>query len=74
MSQPKQNDSHTHKLVDRHTGQTVGYYTSKARARAARDRKDNEYGGYRYSVHAIERTPLNLAIEAVWNAVEADAN
>lgn len=40
-------------LIDRHTGKVVGKYRSVIRARRARDRKDNEYGGYRYHVRKM---------------------
>jgi len=37
-------------VVNSKTGRVVGTYSTKQRARAARDRKDNEYGAY---VHRI---------------------
>lgn len=43
---------HTHELVDSKTGAVVGTYSSAERARRARDRKDNEYGAYRYRVRS----------------------
>lgn len=42
-----------YEIYDRRTGETVrgrGPYTDKSRARLARDKLDNEYGGYRYGV------------------------
>lgn len=35
-------------VVDKETGKTVGTYSSMTRAITARDKKDNDYGGYRY--------------------------
>lgn len=37
-------------VINRKTGKIVGTYSSKQRARNARDKKDNEYGAY---VHAV---------------------
>ncbi len=37
-------------LVDNHTKKVVGTYTDRKRARRARDKRDNDYGAYRYSV------------------------
>lgn len=37
-------------LINTRTGLVVGTYSTKPRARTARDRKDNEYGAY---VHRI---------------------
>ena len=39
-------------VIDTKTKQVVGTYKTMAAARRAADRKDNEYGAYRYSVKA----------------------
>ncbi len=44
-------------VVDRKNGAVVGNYSSATRARKARDRKDNEYGGYRYAARRTEEQP-----------------
>lgn len=40
-------------VVNTRTGAIVGTYSTKQRARAAVDRKDNEYGGYAHSVREV---------------------
>lgn len=42
-----------YQVVDRQTQKIIGTYTSRNRARAVADRKDNEYGAYRYTVRKI---------------------
>jgi hypothetical protein len=42
------------KVVDRVTGEVVGEYLNRNTAGRAMDRKDNEYGAYRYKVVPIE--------------------
>lgn len=39
-------------VIDQHTGLVVGTYKTRQRARNVADRKDLEYGAYRYSVQA----------------------
>jgi hypothetical protein len=39
-------------VIDRQTGKVVGTYSTRVRASRARDKKDLEYGAYRYSVVA----------------------
>ena len=39
-------------VINRKTGQVVGTYSTKARARTAVDKKDNAYGAYIHSVRA----------------------
>ena len=51
----------TYETYDRKTGQKVGGpYTTRSRARAAVDRLDNKYGGYRYGYRPIAK--LNEAV------------
>lgn len=52
-----------YEVYDRQTKQRVGgpYATSK-RARGVRDKKDNEYGGYRYGVRPVGEAPLTEAV------------
>lgn len=46
-----------YELVDRHTGAVVGGpYKSKRVARIWQDKRDNEYGGYRYMVREVGGT------------------
>lgn len=45
------------KLIARHSGQVVGTYSTVKRARAAQDRKDNEYGCYNHSIRNMDGTP-----------------
>ena len=40
-------------VVDKQTGKTVGTYNSMSRANLARDKKDNEYGSYRYKTQPV---------------------
>ena len=40
----------SYQVLNSKTGQIVGTYNSKQRARNTRDRKDNEYGAY---VHRV---------------------
>jgi len=42
-----------YQVVNTRTGQIVGTYTSKNRARNTVDRKDNEYGAYVHSIKVI---------------------
>lgn len=48
-------EAHTHELVNAKTGKVVGKYSSVKRARTARDKKDNEYGGYAHQVREIKK-------------------
>tara|TARA_B100000287_G_scaffold285357_1_gene268978 strand:- start:996 stop:1130 length:135 start_codon:yes stop_codon:yes gene_type:complete len=41
------------KLIDKHTGKTVGTYVRSSTAHKKKNQKDNEYGGYRYTVKRI---------------------
>jgi len=43
-----------YELIDGQTGARVGTYQTLTRALRARDRRDNEYGAYRYHVRRIE--------------------
>ena len=45
-----------YRLIDRRTGALVASYATRAAARRARDRKDNAYGAYRYSVETLVLT------------------
>jgi len=38
------------KLIDKHTGETVGTYKLRSTAEKKKNAKDNEYGGYKFSV------------------------
>jgi hypothetical protein len=40
-------------VIDKQTGTVVGTYSTVKRARAARERKDLEYGAYRYMVREV---------------------
>lgn len=40
-------------IIDRQTGGIVGTAKTRARATASVNRRDNEYGGYRYYAKAI---------------------
>ena len=40
-------------VVDRQTGAVIGRFGCARRARAMQDRKDNEYGAYRYFVRRV---------------------
>ena len=42
-----------YEIVDRKTGAVVGRAKTLAGARRSVDRRDNEYGGYRYTHRAI---------------------
>jgi hypothetical protein len=56
-----------YEVYDRQTGKVVGGpYSSRSRARLAADKKDNEYGAYRYSIRpvpvlkeAVHKLPLS---------------
>lgn len=43
----------TYEIVDRQTGRVVGTARTHAGAIRSRDRRDNEYGAYRYFVRAV---------------------
>lgn len=50
-----------YEVYDRKTGERVGGpYTTASRARNVRDKKDNDYGGYRYGVRPAK--PLSEAV------------
>lgn len=40
-------------IIDKHTGAVVGSAKTRARANQSRDKRDNAYGAYRYSVKTI---------------------
>ena len=42
-------DKKPFEVIDRQTKKVVGYYSTMQKARAARDRKDLEYGACRYT-------------------------
>lgn len=44
-------------IIDRHTGRVVGKCKSLAAARRSIDKRDNEYGGYRYT-YTIVNEPI----------------
>ena len=44
------------KLIDKGTGKTVGTYKLKSTAIKKRNQKDNDYGGYRFSVQQARTT------------------
>ena len=41
-------------VIDQHTGGVVAKRKTRSSAIKLCDRKDNEYGAYRYSIHAVE--------------------
>jgi hypothetical protein len=43
-----------YQVIDRMTGEVMGTYSTRSRARARRERLDLEYGAYRYFVKFIE--------------------
>ncbi len=45
-----------YQVVVRTTGQVVGTYSTRKRASAAVDRKDNAYGGYAHAVREVQAT------------------
>ena len=47
-----------YQIIDSQTGLVVGTYSTAKRARAARDRKDLEYGAIRYAVRIAGAEPL----------------
>jgi hypothetical protein len=47
---------YTHEVYHGRTGEVVGKYTTFSGARAGRDRRDNDYGGYAYRVRAIPQS------------------
>lgn len=53
--------SYTHEVVDSRTGAVVGKYQGASNARRARDRKDNQFGAYRYRVREIGKPEVRLA-------------
>lgn len=55
MSDITYSDRPKYHVIDRHTGQSVGSYFNKTRARNEVDKRDNEYGGYKH--HLEERHP-----------------
>ena len=58
---PELSSTETYEVYDTKTGQKVGGpYTTTSRARAAVDRLDNKYGGYRYKYRPVAK--LNEAI------------
>ena len=44
------------KLIDKHTGETVGTYKLRSTAEKKKNAKDNEYGGYKFSVRKASVT------------------
>jgi len=44
------------KLIDKSTGSTVGTYKLKSTAIKKRNQKDNDYGGYNFSVQQARTT------------------
>lgn len=40
-------------LINNRTNQVVGTYSTKARARVARDKKDSAYGGYVHFIRVV---------------------
>tara|TARA_B100000212_G_scaffold81773_1_gene58698 strand:+ start:262 stop:429 length:168 start_codon:yes stop_codon:yes gene_type:complete len=44
------------KLIDTHTGNVVGTYQKSSTAHKKKNAKDNEYGGYRFSVRKASVT------------------
>lgn len=40
-------------IIDKHTGEIVGHAKTRHGATRAADRRDNEYGAYRYGVRAV---------------------
>ena len=43
-----------YQVIDFKTGQVMGIYVSRRRARAKADKLDLEYGAYRYFVRAVD--------------------
>ena len=57
-----------YEVYDRHTGQVVGGpYSSRVRAIRVVDRKDNEYGAYRYAYRPVGGNTLNVAEGNIWH-------
>jgi len=46
---------HTHEVIDKHTGKSVGKYRSSRKAHHAADKKDLQYGAIRYGVRPIKK-------------------
>tara|TARA_X000001036_G_scaffold385376_1_gene379881 strand:- start:56 stop:226 length:171 start_codon:yes stop_codon:yes gene_type:complete len=51
------------KLIDKHTGDVVGTYQKSSTAHKKKNAKDNEYGGYRFSVKKAEAKKSKLKIK-----------
>jgi hypothetical protein len=58
-------------LIDTHTHKIIGQYQSRNRANITRDKKDNEYGSYRYRVSHEDFVSDDL--KRVWSRVAAKA-
>lgn len=46
-------EAHTHEVIEKGSKKVVGKYKSAEAARRGRDKKDNAYGSYKYSVRKI---------------------
>lgn len=55
-----------YEVYDKKTGEVVaGPYSTRERARRVVDKKDNEYGAYRYGCRPIKTLPINEAIHTL---------
>ena len=43
-----------YQVFNRRTGEVIGTYASKQRARNTRDRKDSEYGAYAHAIREVQ--------------------
>lgn len=46
-----------YQIINRRTGQIIGTYANKTRARNVLDKKDNEYGAYAHAIVIINPQP-----------------
>lgn len=57
MSDIKHSERTKYHVINRKTGETVGSYFNKTRARNEVDKRDNEYGGYAHFIKEHKHTP-----------------
>jgi hypothetical protein len=58
-------------VYDRQTGDVVGEYNGRKRAKTAADKKDNEYGAYRYGVRPVAAAAGAVAATAAASSTAA---
>ena len=58
-------------IIDRHTKLKVGFAKTQRGARMSVDRRDNEYGGYRFSAVPVYDAIESVLFEAVKKALDA---